>query len=70
MESQVSYLSSARIAISSIYASGIQRPTGKILANSPVLGFLTPPLSVWQTKGHKLQQQLENIDGYMLQVSE
>ncbi|MFQ3198607.1 MAG: hypothetical protein ACI8R9_002876 [Paraglaciecola sp.] len=61
IESQVLHLSSAHITISSARASGTQRPAGSILANSSVLDFLMPQLSAWQTKGHKLQQRLENI---------
>jgi hypothetical protein len=66
----MSHLSSAHIAISSARTSGTQRPAGSILANSPVLDYLMPRLSVWQTNGHKRRQRLENIDPYMLQETE
>jgi hypothetical protein len=40
------------------------------LANSPVLDYLLPQLSVWQTNRLKPQQLLENIDAYMLEETQ
>jgi hypothetical protein len=63
----VPHLSSANIVISSTLSTTLQSPRGSILANSPVLEYLIPQLSVWRTNGLKPQQRLENIDSYMLE---
>lgn len=66
----MSHLSSANIVINSALSAGMHSPTESILANSPVLDYLLPQLSVWQSNRPKPQQRLKNIDPYMLQETE
>lgn len=66
----MSHLSSANIVINSVFSTGIQCPASCNLANSPVLDYLMPQLSLRQTDGLKPQQRLENIDAYMLLETE
>jgi hypothetical protein len=44
-----------------------QEPKETALASSPVLDYLLPELSIWQTGELRQKQILENIDPYMLQ---
>ena len=66
----MSHLSSANIVISSPLPARVQGPTVSVLANSPVLDYLMPQLSVLRTIGLKQQQRLKNIDSYMLEETE
>jgi len=66
----VSHLSSSIIVISSAHVSGNQGLAGSVLANSPVLDYLMPQLSVWQNRELKLHTGLKNIDPYMFYETE
>jgi hypothetical protein len=69
----MSIFSSTQIILTHLNVSLLQRPRGRDLVNlttltdSPVLNYLLPELSEWQTKGVRQEQNLENIDAYMLQ---
>lgn len=69
----MSIFSSTQIILTPLNVSLLQRLRGRVLvnlttlANSPVLDYLLPELSTWQTKGVRQEQNLENIDAYMMQ---
>jgi hypothetical protein len=64
---QVSIFSSTQIIVNSLQVPPLQRQRESALASSPVLDYLLPELSVWQTGEVRLRQELENIDAYMLE---
>ena len=69
----MSTFSPAQIMLDPLNISPLQRSRGRALvtlttlANSPVLDYLLPELSIWQTSEVRQEQILENIDAYMLQ---
>jgi hypothetical protein len=72
----MSIFNPTQIILNPLNASLLQRPRGRALvtlttlANSPVLDYLLPELSIWQTSDVRQKQTLENIDAYMLQETE
>jgi hypothetical protein len=63
----VSIFSTSQIMVNSLVLLPTQGSKKSTLASSPVLDYLLPELSVWQTGEIKQKQPLENIDTYMLQ---
>ncbi len=63
----VSIFSTPQIMVNSLGLLPTQGSKKRTLASSPVLDYLLPELSVWQTGEIKQKQPLENIDTYMLQ---
>ncbi|MFQ3190934.1 MAG: hypothetical protein ACI936_002070 [Paraglaciecola sp.] len=52
--------------VNSLHPLSMQRSKKSALASSPVLDYLLPELSIWQTDEVRQWQTLENIDAYML----
>jgi hypothetical protein len=63
----VSIFSTTQIMVNSLHLLPMQGSKKSALASSPVLDYLLPELSVWQTGEIRQKQPLENIDTYMLQ---
>lgn len=63
----VSIFSTTQIMVHSLGLLPMQGSKKSALASSPVLDYLLPELSVWQTGEMRQKQPLENIDTYMLQ---
>jgi hypothetical protein len=63
----VSMFSSTQIIINSLHIPLLQKSKKSVLASSPVLDYLLPELSIWQTGEVRQGQILENIDDYMLE---
>jgi hypothetical protein len=63
----VSVFSTSQIIINSLNIAPLQPSKETTLASSPVLEYLLPELSVWQTGAFRHKQILENIDAYMLE---
>jgi hypothetical protein len=63
----VSIFSSTQIIINSLHIPLLQKSKKSVLASSPVLDYLLPELSIWQTGEVRQGQILENIDDYMLE---
>jgi hypothetical protein len=64
---RVSMFSSTQIIVNPLNVLPRQRYKKTTLASSPVLDYLLPKLSVWQTGEIRYKQTLEKIDAYMLQ---
>lgn len=63
----VSLFSSTQIIVNSLHIPPQQQSEKSTLASSPVLDYLLPELSIWQTGELRQGQILENIDAYMLE---
>jgi hypothetical protein len=63
----VSLFSSSQIIVNSLHIPPQQQSEKSTLASSPVLDYLLPELSIWQTGELRQEQILENIDAYMLE---
>jgi hypothetical protein len=62
----VSLFSSTQIIVNSLHIPPQRQSQKSTLASSPVLDYLLPELSIWQTGEVRQGQTLENIDAYML----
>ena len=63
----MSLFSSTQIIVNSLHIPPRQRSKKSTLASSPVLDYLLPTLSIWQTGEVRQGKTLENIDAYMLE---
>jgi hypothetical protein len=63
----VSLFSSTQIIVNSLHIPPLQQSKKSVLASSPVLDYLLPELSIWQTGEVRQVQTLDNIDAYMLE---
>jgi hypothetical protein len=64
---RVSIFSSTQIMINCLNVPPLQTSKKTTLGSSPVLDYLLPELSVWQTGEIRHKQTLEKIDAYMLE---
>ena len=62
----MSLFSSTQIIVNSLHIPSQQRSKKSTLASSPVLDYLLPTLSIWQTGEVRQAQTLDNIDAHML----
>tara|TARA_R110002153_G_scaffold38643_1_gene112046 strand:- start:28079 stop:28702 length:624 start_codon:yes stop_codon:yes gene_type:complete len=63
----VSLFSSTQIIVNSLHIPPLQQSIKSVLASSPVLDYLLPELSIWQTGEVRQKQELANLDAYMLE---
>lgn len=63
----VSLFSSSQIIVNSMHVPPLQHVKNSVLGSSPVLDYLLPDLSIWQTGEVRQNQKLTNVDAYMLE---